>query len=661
AGQTWSTQLNQPTAEFYRVTVDNQFPYRVYGAQKDNSTISVPSWPPGGITPEETWFDVGGGESGHIAVDPTDPDIIYAGNYIGQITRFDRKRWHMRDVVAYPQMHDGVAPRDIVYRFQWNAPIRISPHDPKILYHTSQHVHRSTDEGQSWEVISPDLTTNKDEYHDIPGGPVQHDHTGVELFTTIFSFEESPLDAGELWAGSDDGLVHISIDNGKNWQNITPPDMPEEGTVNTIDLSTHSPGRAILSVYRYRRADFRPYIFLTNDHGKSWTSLTDGRNGIPEDHFVRVVREDPQKKGLLYAGTEFGMYISFDEGQHWQKFQLNLPITPITDLAVHQNDLVVGTQGRSFWILDDLTPLHQLTAEIEKSAAYLFKPRLAYRTQLSGYRGDFTPDSPDRGATVFYFLQESPEQEVILEFQDAEGELIRSFSSKASKGETIKTEPGMNRWVWDLRYPKPELVDGAVMSLSRNSGTPAPPGRYRVKMSVGDWSQTQSFEIVRDPRWSVSDDDLRAQFDLASDVGASLTQAHDAIRRIRSIRSQTAEIADRAVESGYDHSIQSSAEDLAKELTRIEDELIQTKSESGQDPINYPPRLDNQFAYLHSIVVRQDARPTAGAYQRLADLKEELGAHLKDLEGVLENELKRFNQLLEQEGVPRIIQPGQSE
>ncbi|MBM3791529.1 MAG: glycosyl hydrolase, partial [Acidobacteria bacterium] len=414
-GRTWSTQLNQPTAEFYRVTVDSRFPYRVYGAQQDNTTISVPSRPPGGITPQEHWYDVGGGESGHIAVDPRNPDVIYAGNYIGQITRLDRAAGHMRQVNAYPELHDGLAPRDIRYRFQWNAPIRISPHDPKVLYHASQFVHKSTDEGQTWQVISPDLTTDNDRYQDIPGGPIQHDHTGVELFTTIFAFEESPHQAGFLWAGSDDGLVHLTRNGGKDWNNITPGNMPKDATVNMIELSAHGPGRAFLAVYNYRLNDFRPYIYRTDDFGSSWELLTDGRNGIPEDHFVRVVREDPDRKGLLYAGTEFGMFVSFDDGRHWQPFQLNLPVTPITDLAVHRQDLVVATQGRSFWILDDLTPLHQISDAVAAAQAHLYAPRKAYRMQEGGFREPDAPERPPRGVLIYFFLAEKPEKEVVLQ------------------------------------------------------------------------------------------------------------------------------------------------------------------------------------------------------------------------------------------------------
>ena len=459
-GRSWSTQFNQPTSELYRVSVDNQFPYRVYGAQQDNSTITVPSNSPGGITPKQYWYDVGGGESGHIAVDPYNPDLIYAGNYIGQIDRTDLSRGHSRNVVAYPQMHDGVAPRDIRYRFQWNAPIRISPHDPKVLYHCSQYVHKSKDGGQSWEVISPDLSTNKDAYHDIPGGPVQHDHTGVELYTTIFAFEESPLQRDLFWAGTDDGRVHLSKDGGKNWQEITPKALPQEGTINTIELSAHDPGRAFLAVYKYRENDFRPYIFQTDDFGESWKLLTDGNNGIPENHWVRVVREDPERKGLLYAGTEFGMFVSFDAGKNWQSFQQNLPHTPITDMLIHSDDLVVATQGRSFWILDDLSPIRHLADLGKKEKAALFPIRTAYRTQLRGFRGKSVPRNSARGALINFFIRDLPEEEdeIRLTVEDASGETIIVYSSEPDMEKEERKLPlikGINRLVWNLSYPRP--------------------------------------------------------------------------------------------------------------------------------------------------------------------------------------------------------------
>ena len=515
-GRTWSTQLNQPTAEFYRVTVDNQFPYRLYGAQQDNSTISVPSWSPGGVNPKEHWYAVGGGESGHIAVDSRDAQIVYAGNYIGYISRLDRTRGHKRNVVIYPQMHDGLAGREIRYRFQWNAPIRISPHDPDVLYHTSQYVHRSRDGGQSWETISPDLTTDSDAYQDIPGGPIQHDHTGVELYCTIFAFEESPHQAGELWTGSDDGLIHISRNNGRDWSDITPPGMPSEGTVNTIELSTHAPGRTLIAVYRYRQNDSRPYIFLTNDHGQNWELLTDGENGIPEDHFVRVVREDPERPGLFYAGTEFGMYVSFDDGDQWQPLQLNLPRTPVTDMTIRRGDLVVATQGRSFWILDDLSPLRQLDEQVLESSIYLFEPRPAYRTQIRGFRSRIAPERPPLGARIHFYLSEEKEA-VTVWIRDDQNRLVRTLKGRPGEDEesreseplereegpqrnTFKLKTGMNRLEWDLNYSGPNLVHGAVMSLSRISGGPrVAPGIYTIELDVDGKKRTRSLEVRKDP------------------------------------------------------------------------------------------------------------------------------------------------------------------
>ncbi|MGB3589963.1 MAG: glycosyl hydrolase, partial [Tunicatimonas sp.] len=444
-GKTWSTQNNQPTAEMYRVTVDNQFPYRVYGAQQDNSTISVPSQGLADFDPIQDWYAVGGGESGHIAVHPDNPNLVYAGNYIGIMTKLDRAQGHTRSVEVYPELNDGVEGRDLKYRFQWNAPIQFSPHNADVLYYTSNYVHKSTNGGQSWEVISPDLTQNIDKYLDIPGGPIQHDNTGVELYCTIFAFEESPLEEGVLWAGSDDGLIHISRNGGKDWENVTPKNMPAEGTVNTIDPSAHQAGKAYASVYKYRDNDFAPYVYLTEDYGKSWQQLTDGENGIPSDHFVRVVREDPDREGLLYAGTEFGMYVSFNNGANWQPFQLNLPVTPITDLKVHQQDLVVATQGRSFWIMDDITPLHQISSETAQAEVHLFKPNTAYRTQIQGYRGENVPTDRPKGAVVYYSLDADVDS-LSLSVLDSQGQEICSFSSEEEE-DKLSAEAGLQKFV----------------------------------------------------------------------------------------------------------------------------------------------------------------------------------------------------------------------
>lgn len=651
-GETWTTQRNQPTSEMYRVTVDNQWPYRVYGAQQDNSTLSVPSLPQADQVPEQEWFSVGGGESGHIAVDPRNPNIIYAGNYIGQITRFDRERWHRRDVVAYPQMHDGTAPRDIRYRFQWNAPIRISPHNPDVVYHCSQYVHRTTDGGKTWEVISPDLTTNNDAYQDIPGGPIQHDHTGVELYTTIFSFEESPLQAGVLWAGSDDGLVHLSRDNGTTWTDITPPAMPRGGTVNTIHLSTHREGRAYVSVYRYRENDFAPYVFYTNDYGANWRQLTDGSDGIPADHFVRVVREDPVREELLFAGTEFGMYVSYDQGGNWQPLQLNLPVTPITDMQFAEDDLVVATQGRSFWILDQLGPLRILNEEALSQKAVLLPVPDAYRTQLRNYRGATAPDRAPLGAQIDIHLSEEPGEDVRLAILDPEGaerQVYTTSSDRDEKERSLSLKKGLNRISWGLSYERPDILEDAVFSLANTSGVQAMIGTHTVRLTVGDQVLEQPLEVMPDPRWEQTAEDLRAQYDLTMQVKELLNTCHDLIGEIRSLRKQVNYTREKLKKHDRSHEgFIALAKQVVAELTDLEQQLIQTKNESGQDPINYPSMIDDQMAYLYSIVNGQDARPTEGAYQRYRDLEQQFLVFRQQYEVIKQNEVPSMNRMLEE-------------
>lgn len=650
-GKSWSTQYNQPTAEIYRIAVDNQFPYRVYGAQQDNTTISVPSQGQGDLDPLQDWLSVGGGESGHIAVHPDNHNIIYAGNYIGIMTRLDRSQGHIRSVEVYPDLNDGILPKNLKYRFQWNAPIFISRHNPEVIYYASNYVHKSTDEGQSWEVISPDLTTNNQEFlAEIPGGPIQNDNTGVELYCTIFALEESPLQQGVLWAGSDDGLIHLSKDGGENWVNVTPPNMPEHGTVNSIDLSQHQEGKATVAVYKYRDNDFRPYIFQTEDYGQNWRQLT---NGIPEDHFVRVVREDPDKKGLLYAGTEFGMYISFNDGKQWQPFQLNLPKTPITDLKLHHQDLVVATQGRSFWIMDDVTPLHQMSPEIAQAEMHLFQPTKAYRTQLEGYRGDNAPQNKADGAVIHYYLRNEVDS-LSLEILTSEGEIIRSYNSKEDS-DALAAEAGTHRFVWDLTYPKPDLIDEAVMSLSYTNGPKAAPGAYVVRLSDGQRKLEKPFTISKDPRWTFSDADLEAQLDLAIAVRDTLSSVHDLIRSIRGLKEQARFITERSQKTDYGVKLLQPCGQLIQKLNHLEEELIQTRSESSQDPINYPVKLDNQFAYLYSVIHSQDARPTEGCYERFEDLQKELTEHRDTYQQILNAELVQFERVLETEGVPRMI------
>ncbi len=662
-GRSWSSLYNQPTAEIYRLTVDNQFPYRVYGAQQDNSTLSMRS---DGRGTMQDWYTVGGCESGHIAVDPRDPNVVYAGCYIGMLSRYDHSTGESADVDVYPVLVDGVAPRELEYRFQWNAPVVISQHDPNVVYYTSQVVHRSTDEGMSWESISPDLTTNDPEKQELPGGPLQHDHTSVEVYNTIFAFAESPHTPEELWTGSDDGLIHLSRDRGTTWANVTPPQMPTEGTVNALAVSPHRPGRVIATVYNYRMNDFAPYVFKTDDNGTTWESLTDGTNGIPADTPVRVVREDPDRPGLLYAGTEFGMYISFDDGGEWQPFQLNLPITPVTDLVVHEQDLVVSTQGRSFWILDDLTPLHEITDAVAAAPAHLFAPRAAIRT---GGRGA-------RQATIHYYFADAPADEVTLEILDASGEVVRSFTGRAgaddesgsaddSRGggrfggsSSLGAAAGMNQFIWNLQYEPPELIPDALIYIGYHGGPIATSGSYTVRLTSGEWSQEQALEVLRDPRRDdVTQADLEEQFELQIRLRDLLAESHAAIKTVLSVREQAMSLAKRADEAGMGTDLLDRARNLGEQLTAVEDVLVQTKSEARQDPINFPPMLDNQIGYLYRYVVSSYGKPTQAAYDRFTDLSAKLGCQTAEIDMLISLDVEQFNTAAAELGLGGVILP----
>ena len=677
-GQSWSTQANQPTAEMYRVSVDDQWPYWLYGGQQDNSAVAIPSRTSGSAIERQDWYAPGGCESAHVAVDPRNPDVSYAGCYGGAIDRYDRAVDQERSIMAYPQMAVGQKAEDLRYRFQWNAPIVISPHDPSVLYHTSQFVHRSTDEGQSWEVISPDLSRNDKSKQGYAGGDLTWDNTGVEVYGTVFALEESPTEPGLLWAGTDDGRIHLSRDNGESWTEVTPRKMPEWGTVNTIGLSRKHPGRALIAVHRYRQDDFRPYVFLTEDYGDSWSLLTNGRNGIPEDHFVRAVAEDPDRDGLLYAGSEFGMYVSFDDGDHWQSLQLNLPVTPITDLAVKDKDLVVATQGRSYWILDDLTPLHQISDETT-DGHHLYAPREAYQFGGGGafWRTRGTAgQNPVHGAWIFYHLDadlsEEDAEEVVLEIIGSDGTVIRKLSSQKAEpkapnpwrrfypeafagGGKLKAKAGLNRYVWNFRHHDAELVDDAVLWGSA-SGPDVPPGSYRARLTVGDWQAEVPIEVKMDPRLDVEAEAIEARYELAMKVHTALNDAHGIIKTIRSVREQVDGVMERLEEAGLGEGLGDAAKPLKEKLATLEKALNQTDAKVGQDVLNFPPKLDNQLVYLRGVVESADAGPTEGMVERFEDLSGELSGHQETLEGILETELAAFNELAaERQPAPVVV------
>ena len=673
-GQSWSVQSNQPTSEFYRLTVDDQWPYWLYSGQQDNSAMAIPSRTSDGFIDRQHWYTPAGCETATVAVDPRDPNITYGGCYGGSINRYDRRLGYQQQVMAWPQMAVGQQASDLRYRFQWNAPIRISQHDPSVLYHCSNFVHRTTDEGATWEIISPDLTRDDESKQGYAGGPITRDNTGVEVYGTIFAFEESPHRAGLLWAGSDDGLVHLSEDNGATWKEITPPGMPEWGTVNSIELSAHDAGRAFLAVHRYRTGDDTPYIFRTDDFGATWTRLTGGPNGIPAGHYVRVVREDPERRGLLFAGTEFGLYLSLDDGASWQPFRIDLPVAPIADLAVKRGDLVVATHGRSFWILDDISPLRQMSAEVLDADHHLFAPRSVVRW-ADGSGGSRGPSrgpvgkNPPFGTMIHYLLPDGIDDEgadeVRLEILDGAGEVLRSMSSTQPEKQApsiwrklfpelfdpplLDARPGANRWVWDLRLPDAELVSDAVLWGSA-VGPMVPPGSYQVRMTVGDWTDTSSFEVVADPRQDLDAAALQARFELAREIWIELSGSHSLIERIVSVREQVESWRDRT----EDEEIQTLANETVESLDALESRLRQTALESSQDVLNFPAQLDNQLVYLKGVVEATPGFPAQSAKERFDELRAELEEIGNDLEAVLTTQVPEIEAMLDAAGVPRI-------
>ncbi|MGI8550593.1 MAG: VPS10 domain-containing protein [Dehalococcoidia bacterium] len=711
----WSTIYNQPTAQFYHVATDTQFPYRLYATQQDNSAICVPSRTGKAAIPMGDCYTVGHAESGHIQVRPDDPNIVYSGAVGsspgggGAMLRYDHRTGQVRIITAWPEFYGGWAPKDLKYRFQWTYPILLSPHNPDILYATGNQVFRSTDEGTSWEVISPDLTRNDPSKLEASGGPLTLDTTGAEHYCTIFAFAESPHERGVLWAGSDDGLIHLSRDNGKTWENVTPPIMPEWATVNTIELSPHDRATAYAAATRYKLDDTRPYLYKTDDYGKSWREIT---NGIPEHDFTRVIREDPVRRGLLYAGTETGLYISYDGGGSWQRLQLNLPVVPVYDLQIKNDDLIAATHGRAFWILDDLTPVRQMAAAAAGSTPVLFKPRPTYRVRVemrggrasgtglnySGGMGGMSyyetkkPDgevvrtfldagkNPADGVLVSYYLAEKPEGEVTLSFLDAAGNLIKSYSSNPQQGAqpqeeeassleeaeaeeaTIPAEDtraskaaGVNRFVWNMRYADAQKVPGDIPTERSLAGPLAPPGAYQVQLTVNGKTYSEPFEILKDPRVPATREDLDAQFELLLQIRDKLSQTHDAVKQLRSVRQQVGEWERRGARASNRDEIVQAARRLKQRLGAIEEELIQTRAKGESDRLNYPGRLNVKLVHLTSVVQSADGIPPRQTYEVLQELSSRIDSQLRELDQVLESEVPAFSDLVRKADVPAIL------
>lgn len=656
-GENWSTYGNQPTAQFYRVVTDNAFPYRIYAAQQDNSTVRIRHRTSGGSIGDRDWEPTAGGESAHIAVDPQDDDIVYGGSYGGYLTRVNHQTEQVQAINVYPDNPMGYGAEGMKYRFQWNFPIFFSPHDPQKLYTLSNHVHVSHNGGQSWELASPDLTRNVPEMLKSSGGPITQDNTGVEYYCTLFAGTESPYEENLLWVGSDDGLIHVSKDGGTNWEDVTPEGMPEWMMINSIDVDPFHKGGAFVAGTRYKLGDYQPYLYHTTDYGKTWKKIV---NGIPEDHFTRVVRADPGREGLLYAGTETGMYISFDNGANWKPYQLNLPIVPITDLTIKNNNLIVATQGRSLWIIDDLTVLHQASPEIAQKDFHLFKPMDAYRMGGRGGRASKTEGTNHPGGVIInLFLQEAPADsvEVKVSFHEMDGSLIKTFSNKAKeRGLRLpQLKAGGNSFSWDMRYPDAEGFEGMILWAGSLAGPKAVPGEYKVRMSIGDETQEQTFTILKDPRSETSLEGLQQQFDFLIDVRNKVTEAHQTIKDIRTIRDQLQHFKGLWKGQEDKKELIEKANSIEKEIGEIEKALYQTKNRSRQDPLNFPIKLTNKLAHLNSLNGRGDFPPTQQSYEVRDVLTQQIDEQLNQFQEIKNNDIPAFNRLVQENAVDAIL------
>ncbi|AXO80869.1 glycosyl hydrolase [Olleya aquimaris] len=640
-GETWSTYHNQPTSQFYRVTTDNHFPYRIYAAQQDNSTVRIPHRTDGRSITKDDWESTAGGESAHIAVDPEDNDIVYGGSYDGFLTRKNHRTGTVRAINVWPDNPMGHGAEGMKYRFQWNFPIIFSKHNPNRLYTFSQHVHVTENEGQSWQIVSPDLTRNDPDKLKSSGGPITQDNTSVEYYCTIFAAQESPITEGLLWVGSDDGLIHVTKDGGKNWTNVTPKGMPDWMMINSIEPSNFDAGTCYVAGTKYKTGDFTPYLYKTTDYGKTWKKIT---NGIPNEHFTRVLREDPKQKGLLYAGTETGLYVSFNDGKNWQSFQLNLPIVPITDLTIKNNNLIVATQGRSLWILDDLSVIHQMSLS-NLNDVQLFQPKPTYRM-----RGGFAKNSKTNGTnhpngvvTYFNLKNYKDNDEVSLTYFDKQGDTIKTVSTKNKKEDKLEVKKGLNQFVWNMTYKGAEKLDGMILWWASLEGPKATPGTYKVTLNVNGVSTSQPFTIVANPNAESTQKDMDQQFLFIKDVNKTIDNAHQAIKSMRKVSQQLSTFEKQYKDDKNLKDLLDKAKTLKEKFTKIEEALYQTKNKSGQDPLNFPIRLTNKLGHLNALVRMGDFAPTEQDIAVKDELTTKINKQLESFNRLVNDEVTAFN------------------
>jgi len=657
-GASWSTYHNQPTAQFYRVTTDNHFPYRIYVAQQDNSTLRIYHRNEGSAITAADWESSAGGESGHLAVDPLNNDIVYGGSYDGFLERTDHSKKVERSVDVHPDNPMGSGAEGFKYRFQWNFPIFFSPHNPKKLYAASNQLHATYNEGHSWELLSPDLTRNDKTKMGPSGGPITKDNTSVEYYCTIFAAAESKRVKDLIWTGSDDGWIQLTRDGGKTWNNVTPINLPEWTMINCIEPDPFVDGGCYFAATSYKSGDFAPYIYRTKDYGKTWGKIV---SGIADEHFTRVVRADPKRPGLLYAGTESGMYISFDDGSSWQSFQFNLPIVPITDLAIKNDNLIAATQGRSLWIIDDLSPLHQLNATISKVQPHIYKPLDAYR--MGGPAGSRLPDLTTNGMNhpggviVHYYLNDSlgRKDTITLSFFEESGKLIKTFSNFPKEGEE-KFEPkkGANSFAWNLRYPNAKGFDGLILWAGSLNGPMAAPGNYKVSLSLKNKLYSQEFKVLRTPTSVATEADIQRQVQFVNENNQKLTETHQAIAEIREMRAQLKGYQDKIKGDAAMKDIMDKSKAIDSMMTKVEEELYQTKNKSGQDPLNFPIRLNNKLAYLNSITNRGDFPPSQSSMEVKQEVIEKMNTEILKWQSIMNQDIPALNMLIKSKAIDPI-------
>ncbi len=664
-GESWSSILNQPTAQFYRVITDDQMPYRIYGGQQDNSTVAIASRTFSGGIGQDDYYDVGGGESAHIAFDPENPRLVYATTINGTLTEYDQETQRLRPIKPYPEYVYGQQSKDLKYRTNWNAPVAVSPHDPSVLYYGTQKLLRSSDRGMTWEEISPDLTKNEKDKQGLNGGPLTPENVGAEFYGTIFYITESPHESGTIWVGTDDGLLHLTRNHGQDWADVTPTDLGG-AQINAIEVSPHDPGTVYVAVTGYKLNDFHPYIYKGTDYGRQWERID---RDLPEDDFVRVVREDPEREGLLYAGTEGGMFVSFDGGESWQSLELNLPPVPITDLTIRQGNLVAATQGRGFWVLDDLSVLRQADNDLVAHALYLFQPPPTPMVRFGG-GGANSGRNPPSGVVLSYFIAEDQDAPLKIEITDTNGHVVREYSSQEGDFQRCilgnmdqrlpfqvrypQKKRGLNQWVWDMHRNGLHCIDD-VKLFAGFDGASVVPGTYQVRISQGESETHADVTLLPDPRaeatpaeYAFLDGKLQEVTDLLNTL----------LHRLEDARKARGQIQELLQEHGDANELRTAGESAITRLTDWENLVTQTQYGTYEDEDSMPPRLDVHIRYLLDVIDGAGAPVSSGSLQRLEDLKAQWNQMERELEAIASSDIAAVNAWALDNGIAFVAAPG---